>query len=219
MPLRKRGSVSARFSVRFSTVRTRRKLSRSAEKTSMPPGSSACKRLFICDDLERCSSLRARFGQHQRAVGKIEGREILPPTEFRSHRTPVQPAGDHQVQHHPEAVVEAESDALANAAQFAHRVSFDGRQRRLDRAQQEWAGDAHARQRLADNASSQRAKIGFNVGKLRHRYQIALLHAALASGGLRGENSIGSVRNFAAQFRRILAPETGKYRQDKGLAG
>ena len=82
MPLRNRGSVSARFSVRFSEVSAARNSSRLLAKMSMPPGSTRAQRLFSRKELQRGPPLAAGFGQHQRSVRKIEGREVLPPTQL-----------------------------------------------------------------------------------------------------------------------------------------
>ncbi len=59
--------------------------------------------------------LRSGFGQGQAAVVEKECREspaaigLLRPIE------PVQPPGDHQVQHQPDVVIESDGDALAHA--------------------------------------------------------------------------------------------------------
>ena len=49
----------------------------------------------------------------------------------------MQSAGNHQVEHQPEVTLEADGDALANAAQFAGDAAFGADQRRVDGSQQE----------------------------------------------------------------------------------
>ena len=88
-------------------------------------------------------------------------------------------AGDHEVKDEPEVVVEAESDAFADTAQLADGMTFDAGQRGLDRPQKKRARDTDFGQRLADDAGSQRAEIGFDVGEFRHGYQIARDRAEL----------------------------------------
>ena len=67
-------------------------------------------------------------------------------------------AGDHQVEHEPEIVVEADGDAFADAAQAGHFAALDGAERRIDSAQQERAGDAHRERRATDYAGLEGAE-------------------------------------------------------------
>jgi hypothetical protein len=85
----------------------------------------------------------------------------------------VQPSGDHQVQHKPQAIVEAEGDAFADAAQLAHGMAFNGRHRRLRSAEEKGARDPNLLERLTDDALFKRVNISGDVWQLRHGYQIA----------------------------------------------
>jgi len=49
--------------------------------------------------MQGCASLRSRFGQAQRNVGKLEHREHIAPASFGIFVDPVQTPGDHQVHH------------------------------------------------------------------------------------------------------------------------
>ena len=212
MPLTMRGSVSARLSVRFSHVSAARKASRSLAKTSMPPGSSRGRRLFAANDVQRGAAFGAGFGQHQRAVGEIERGEVVAAAEFRPAAAPVQPAGDHEMQHQPQIAIEADGDALADSAQFAHDATFDRGERRIGGAQQEDVRYANALERLADDARFERAEVSGNVGKLRHGArairQIARRHRQaqlrVRAGTQRELNRSGRARE--ASRRRCSCP-------------
>ncbi len=78
-------------------------------------------------------------------MGKVEGGEIVSAAEFGSDGSPVKAAGDHEVKDEPEAVVELDGDAFADAAERADGVAFDLFDGWLDGAQQEGAGDADVR--------------------------------------------------------------------------
>src|SRR5271163_618246 len=114
MPLRIRGSVSALLSVRVSAVSASRNEARLLLKTSIPPGSTACK---ASSPAKRYNDARCfvPFCEHERSVGKIESCQALASRQLCSSRTPVQAAGDHQVQHHPEIAFYPNCNALADA--------------------------------------------------------------------------------------------------------
>jgi hypothetical protein len=61
-------------------------------------------------------------------------------------------AGDYEVEDEPEAVVELDGDAFANAAEGCDGVAFDVFDARLDGAEEEWAGDADVVEGLAYDA-------------------------------------------------------------------
>ena len=79
--------------------------------------------------------LCAGLGQHERAIGEIEGGQLIFAGELCPDAAPVQAAGDHQVQDEPEIAVESEGDALSDAAQLSHGATFGIAQRRNRRAQ------------------------------------------------------------------------------------
>ena len=54
------------------------------------------------------------------------------------------------------SAVDADGDALADAAEGADGFAFDGGERRVDGAEQEDAGEADALERLAEDAGLER---------------------------------------------------------------
>ena len=108
--------------------------------------------------MERRALLGVGFRQHQRAVGEIECRQPQLPRQRRACLPPVEPPGDHQMQHQIELIIEVKHDALAEPRQLAHRQPFEGFQRRIDGPQQERAAEPNALQLLADDARFQRAR-------------------------------------------------------------
>ena len=55
----------------------------------------------------------SRLPSAQSAVRKIESRQVELPRELCPGRLPVKPAGDHQVQHEPEFVVESNQQSAS----------------------------------------------------------------------------------------------------------
>jgi hypothetical protein len=64
----------------------------------------------------------------------------------------VQATGDHEVQHQPDVVIEANGDALANASQLYDSVAVRRRGRSVRGSQEKWTADFDALQRAAENA-------------------------------------------------------------------
>jgi hypothetical protein len=77
------------------------------------------------------------------------------------------------VQHQPEIPIHTDSDAFADAPQFAHSAAFHLRNRRFHSAQQKHVRETHSLDRLADDTWFQRADIGGDIGQLRHGDQLA----------------------------------------------
>src|SRR4051794_10508393 len=102
--------------------------------------------------MQRCPVLRAGFGQSERTFGKIESGEIAAAGERCARRPPVQAACDHQVKHEPEIALHSDSNAFADAAQFAHDAAPCIRDGWLRRSEEKWACQANARKRLAHDA-------------------------------------------------------------------
>src|SRR6266849_280492 len=80
--------------------------------------------LLAYEDVQRCAVLCAGFGEHQRAAGKIEGRQISAASQLCRAGTPVQPAGDHQVQDQPEVAIHSNRDALPDTPQFPYDAAL-----------------------------------------------------------------------------------------------
>src|SRR5260370_109764 len=75
--------------------------------------------LLAREDKQRCPVLRAGFGQHERAVGKIEGCQTVAARQLCCWLPPVQPACNHQVEHQPKIAFYSDRDALADSPQLA----------------------------------------------------------------------------------------------------
>ena len=80
---------------------------------------------FVAEEVEGGAAFGAGFGEDERAIGEVEGGEIVAAAEFGSEGAPVEAAGDHEVKDEPEAVVEFDGDAFADAAEGADGVAFE----------------------------------------------------------------------------------------------
>ncbi len=125
-------------------------------------------RALAVQQMERGASLGACLGQHQAALGEVERGEPEAADEHRARRPPVQPAGDHQMEHDEQLVVEADDDALAEARQPAHGPATKGGDRRVDGAQHEGVSEPDILQRPTRQAALQRLDIGGDVGQFGH---------------------------------------------------
>lgn len=77
-------------------------------------------------------------------------------------------ACDHEVQDEPEAIVELDGDAFADAMEGARGVSFDVFDSWLNCAEEEWAGNANVREGLAYDAGFEGGEIGGDVWEFGH---------------------------------------------------
>ena len=82
-------------------------------------------------------------------------------------------AGDHKMNDEPKITVDADGDALADAAEVTDLASFDVCERRIRGAKQEGAGDADAFERLGENTRLKSCDVSGDVGEFRHEYQCA----------------------------------------------
>ena len=98
--------------------------------------------VLVAKEVEGGAALGTSFGEDERAVGEVEGCEIVAAAEFCSEGTPVETAGDHEVQDEPVAVVEFDGDAFADAAEGTDGVAFELFDGRLDGSEEEGAGQA-----------------------------------------------------------------------------
>src|SRR5260370_20307320 len=119
-------------------------------------------------DIQRRASFRSRFRQQQTAVREIEGRKTARPRHFDTTGAPVQPPGDHEVQHQPQIVFESDGYPLADSAQLADLPPFHALKRRIHAAKQERTRQANMLERLRENALLERFDIDDDVGQLRH---------------------------------------------------
>src|SRR5262245_57409642 len=98
-------------------------------------------------DVKRSAALRACFSQRQPTVVEMKECELVlrwwPPRALRAHfcarcseLLPMQPPGDHQMQHQPEIFFKAETNALPETPQLNYLLTFNCRNRRCGGAQQ-----------------------------------------------------------------------------------
>jgi hypothetical protein len=123
---------------------------------------------FVGEEVEGGAAFGAGFGEDEGAVREVECGEVVSDAEFRAERAPVEAAGDHEMKDEPEAVVEFEDDAFADAVEFADGVVFDLFDGGLDGAEEEWAGDADVGEGLAYDAGFEGGEVGRDVGEFRH---------------------------------------------------
>ena len=79
-------------------------------------------------------------------------------------------AGDHQVQHEPEIIFEAKTDAFAQPAQLHNPFSFDTREWRFRSAQQERRRNVRTFEPSILNSFLKRPDVGDDVRQFRHRF-------------------------------------------------
>ena len=167
MPLRMRGSVSARLSVRFSDVSAARKR-RGRLRRRRCRRDRARERRFAANDVQRRAAFRAGLGQHQRAVREVEAARSRRPASFA-------PAAANAVGRRSSGGSRATGRrrgrwrCACRCAAAPHRAAFDARQRRSRRCA---AGTRWPRARVraaAHDARLERCEVGRNIGQFRHR--------------------------------------------------
>jgi hypothetical protein len=134
-----------------------------------------------CHHVERCPPPGAGLGERERARREIESRQILPALENGVNRLPMQPAGDHQVQHQPEVAFQADRDALSHPPQLPHSSSLGFRKPRRRGAKKKRAGQPDAFERPPHHARVQRHDIGRDVRQLGHASPACISPAAEAT--------------------------------------
>ncbi len=92
--------------------------------------------LFAADQMQRRPALAAGLSEDQGAIREVERGQILAAAQLGFARAPMQPPGNHQVQHDPEIIFETNGNALADSAQPDDRAALRTAKRRCDRAQQ-----------------------------------------------------------------------------------
>ena len=138
-------------------------------------------RFFALHEMQGGAAFGSGFGESEGAVGEVEGGEVVAAAEggaalFCVELTPVETAGDHQVQDEEEVVIKGKHDALAEAAKFADGLAFDGVDARDGGAEEEWGGDAQVFERLTDYARGERGEVGRDVRELGHRlFEVAAI--------------------------------------------
>jgi len=80
----------------------------------------------------------------------------------------VQASGNHQVQHQPNVVFQADANALPKPVQLDHGFPFKVSQRWDRCAQEKWACDTHMIETLTENAFLERFDVHNNVRQFGH---------------------------------------------------
>ena len=111
---------------------------------------------------------RSGFGEYERAVGEVEGGEVLSAADLGATRTPVEAPSDHQVQDEPEVALKSDSDALADPHELADSAPFDRGNGRIGGAEQERSGDTNLLDWVADDARLEGAQVRGDVGEFGH---------------------------------------------------
>ena len=125
-------------------------------------------RFLAAHDVDRGAPLRARLGEHERAVVEVERRQADLTRHFRAPRKPLEAPGDHEMNDKEELVAEREDNSLAQAPQPDDLLPGQFGGGRVDRAQDEWVGEPDLFQRMAEHACLQRFEIDGHIGKFRH---------------------------------------------------
>ena len=123
---------------------------------------------FTGHQVQRRALLRAGLREQEAAVRKIESGKTARPRHLDAAGAPMQASRDHEVQHQPKVVIQANSDTFADPPELAHRFSFGARKRRGRSAQQKRTGQPHVLQRLAEDALFERFDVDDDVGEFRH---------------------------------------------------
>lgn len=166
MPLRRCGSVRARFTV-WSTQRCGEGASVGVERFDAS-GIERVHRLFPADQVEGGALLGGGLRQQECPGREVESGESHLGRHLGAARTPPQAAGDHQMKHEVKVFIEVEDDALAHTPGRRDAPAVNLAQRRIERTNEEGARDAHLRELLAEDPPAQVEQIDFDVGQLRH---------------------------------------------------
>jgi len=111
------------------------------------------------------------FGQRQESRIKLELREQIAAPALRGRGAPVQPPGNHEVQHQKRSIVKANRDSFPDAADFSDSLANDRLNRRLNRAQQERSSNQNIRQFVTGGSFAQRLHVDCYVRELGHEGQ------------------------------------------------
>src|SRR5262245_4212619 len=153
------------------TSQCRREGVRAGVEQLEPAGVVRRKRSFAANDVERSLALRARFSEEQRPCRKIKRREPYLAGHAGAPLPPAEPAGNHQMKHRKQLVVEHPHDALAEPAESAH-VSSDQRvEWRIDGPYEKWARQPHRVEPLTDDAATEGRQIELDVREFRHQLE------------------------------------------------
>jgi hypothetical protein len=102
-------------------------------------------------------------------MGEVQCEQADPARNRRARILPSEAPRDHEMKHEEELAIELDRDALAQPMQIEHVVADHRIERRRNRAQQEWRGEADADHLPANDPWSQRVEVEQDIGQLRHR--------------------------------------------------
>ena len=85
----------------------------------------------VANDVEGRSPLGAGFRKGKGSVRKIESGQGVLAGEFGSRRFPVKAAGDHEMKHQPDAIIQPDGDAFADASECCDSGAFRSGERRI----------------------------------------------------------------------------------------
>jgi len=112
--------------------------------------------------------LRARFGEQQGAVRKVECGEPRAARDGHAQGLPVEPAGDPQVQHDEQLFLERQDDPFTQATDVVDRAPRQIRHGWIGRPEQERAGDPQALEPRAHDARGEGMEVQRDVRQLGH---------------------------------------------------
>src|SRR5688572_6084846 len=129
-------------------------------------GIEGCKRVLTLHHVQRSALSGRRLCHKQRTFCKIERRKSNFPGYRGAAVAPLEPAGDHEMEHEKYFSVHLPHDPLSDAAKSDNHAAERLLERGLDRAQKKWCRQPYALQPLADNARAEGGEIQLDVGKL-----------------------------------------------------
>ncbi|SPE25976.1 hypothetical protein SBA2_270086 [Acidobacteriia bacterium SbA2] len=153
----------------------RRELFEAGLKHLEPARVEAGELLRACHHVNRGPLARSRLAERQAAGIEIERRHV-PAARRKLLRwracsrpvPPVQPPGNHQVQHQPVIPVETHRDALPDSPQALHSFPFQLLNRRSGSPQQIRSRQAHALELVIENAPLKRLDVDDNIRQFGH---------------------------------------------------
>jgi hypothetical protein len=118
--------------------------------------------------MQRGAFLAAGLGESERAGIEVERGEDAFAAGSGVPLAPVQASGDHQVKDKPKIVVEADGDALPDAAESGYGVAEGRVERRVCCSQQEGACDLDPLEDPSENTALERFYVHDDVGEFGH---------------------------------------------------
>src|SRR4026209_2541155 len=97
--------------------------------------------LLSAHEPKRSTALGAGFGKNECPVREVERGEADFTRNFRSGRHPAQTAGNHEMNHQEQIVLQLEHDSLSHPSHSNDALSVGGAHRRIHRAEKKRLGD------------------------------------------------------------------------------